>query len=294
MKVIHAYIKGWTQVLQHKRIWGLIYLSNFVLALLSAMPISGFLGRKLGYSTSLGNSLPGFDYTFIGEILQQFNLQVDRILDQTYFNICIFLIVSVFLMGGALSVFQRVPGSFSWTAFWQGCRKFFWRLLRLNIYFLLLHTVVFFFFAFLFSAYCDGLNPFNMESEKQMIDAIMILGPIYLLVFTLITLIHDYAKIHLVRRDERWLYTVFGESFMLVFKNIGRFGALYLLNMFTFLLVFGLYWWGSSFFESVELSSITILFLIGQIFIILRVAIRMLFWSSATYLYQWTRPQHVT
>lgn len=294
MKVIQAYIKGWAQVLQHKRIWGLIYLSNFVLAMLSVLPISGFLGRKLGNTTSLGNSLPGFDYTFLGEILQEFGLQVDRLLDLTYFNILIFLLVSVFLMGGALYTFQRTTIAFSWSGFWLGCRTFFWRLLRLNIYFLLVHTVAFLFFAFLFSNYSDGLNPFNMESEKQMIDAAMFLGPIYLLVFTFITLIHDYAKVHVVRRDEQWLYPVFWESFRIVLKNIGRFCALYILNILTFLLVLGLYWWGSSFFESLDMSSITLLFLIGQVFILSRVAIRMLFWSSATYLYQWTRPQHIT
>jgi hypothetical protein len=294
MKVLSAYSKGWLLVIRNKRIWALLYLVNLVLALFAAIPLSGFLGKTIGDSTLLGSSLPGFDYTFIGELLQQYNLQIDRILDQTFFSIFIFLGVSVFLMGGALHLFRQGVAIFDWSDYWLGCRKYFWRLLRLTFYFLIVHTVTLLVFVTIFASMCEGLNPFLMESEKQMLDAFMVLSPIYLIFFTLITMVHDYAKVHLVALDYKWIYKPFLESFRISFKNSGRFIALYCLNIFTFLIAFGLYWWGSSFFEAVDSSAIIMLLLIGQIFIIIRVAIRLLFWSSATYLYQWTRPQYIT
>lgn len=294
MKVLRAYTKGWSRVFRHKGIWGLMYLANLGLALFAAIPFSGFLGRTVGHSPALGKSLPGFDYTFIGEMLQNYGLQIDRLLDRTYFSIFIFLLVSIFLTGGALHIYRNNEMEFSWEAFWLGCRKYFWRLFRLAIYFLIVHGVLLFLFFAVFSSMSDGLNPFQMESEKQMLDAFMILGPFYLLCFTLVTMIHDYAKIHVVQKDERWLYQPFWDSFRITFKNIGRFLTLYCLNILTFLLTFGLYWWGSSFFEAIHISEITLLLIIGQLFIIARVAIRLVFWSSATYLYQWTKPGHVT
>lgn len=289
MKALHAYFKGWATVFRYKQIGLILYLFNFVLALLAALPVSGFLGRSVGYSMSLGRSQADFDYTFWGELYQRFEQQINGILDQTILFLALFFLISVFLMGGILDYFKNNEERFQLRNFWNACSDFFWRILRLTIYFLLIQGLILALFFAIFTAMCDGLNPFAMESEEQLMDAAMLLFPIYIIVFTFVSMIQDYAKIHLVREQPNLLFKIFRETFSIVLKNIGKFSFLYSLNILTFLLVFALYWWISERFDGMTMRSVNLLFIIGQIFLLARIAIKLLNLSSATYLYEWTR-----
>jgi len=293
MKVIQAYVKGWSSIFRNKRLLLLMYLVNFVLALCSTIPVSGLLGRSLKYSVAFEQNQSGFDYTFFSEMYKRFEDQINGILDQTILFVALFLLASVFLIGGALNIFKASEEGFRFKTFWEGASKYFWRLLRLTIYFLLLHGGVLCFFFLLFSLISGGLNPFEIDSEKQWIDATMILLPIYVLVFTLISMIQDYAKIQLVDQDPPLLFGTFWGSFQLVLKNIGKFFFLYLLNILTFFFCFGIYYWLSDQFDQTTMGSIFLFFLLGQIFILTRISIKLVNLSSATYLYQWTREGYI-
>lgn len=289
MKVIQAYVKGWLRVFNSKRIVGVMYLLNFVLALLSAIPIKGLLGSTVSNSLSLGRSKGGFDYTFLNEINQQYGDRISAILDQTLLFVLLFVVASVFMIGGVLHVFKKDQLNYRLGNFWRGGLKYFGRLFRLTCYFLLVHGLVFLIFFKIFSVMCDGLNPFNMRSEEQMIHAGMILLPIYLIFFTLIALIQDFAKVHLVHTQPKLLFQTFWGSFKLVFKNLGKFFGLYLLNIITFFAVTGVYWLASSQTEGITNSAVLFTFILGQIFILARIAMKLLNLSSITYLYKWTR-----
>ncbi len=286
MKVIRSYIKGWTSLFQYKRMWLIMYGTNFLLALFAAIPVSGFLGRSVGYSMSLGRSHEGFDYTFIGEMYRRFKHQIDAILDQTVLTMLVFFIVSIFLVGGVLHIYKKEIERFSLKTFWRGCSKYFWRFFRLTVYFLAIHGLILFVFFVLFSANTGGLSPFLMESEKELMDTFMWLAPFYVLVFTFVSMIQDYAKIHIVHENPALLFKPIWESIKLVFKNIGKFALLYLLNIITFLAIFGIYWLISDQFDEKTISSIMLLFIVGQLFMIARVGVKLLNLSSATHLYK--------
>lgn len=289
MKSLKAYFKGWSSAIRYKRMTLILYLFNFILALLSAFPVSGFLGQSVGRSMSLERSVPGFDYTFWSEMKQVFGDQINAILDQAIWFVILYLIISIFLMGGILTIFKNNPERFSLKLFWQGASKYFWRLVRLTVYFLSSHVVLLVLFLSIFSAMTNGLNPFKLESEEQLLNAFFVVAPIYLLCFTTLTLVQDYAKIELVHRDPKWLTSTFWGSFKKVFQNFRSFFSLYLLNMLTLGLVFLVYWQISDRIIPDTMSSIALLFLIGQIFIILRILIKLLNLAGITHLYQWTR-----
>ena len=287
MRALLAYIKGWKNIIRNKRLVLIWYLANFMLALLAALPIPEFLGNTVGHSLSLGRSVEDFDFIFINEMMNEYGDLIRSILSQSLWMILLFLLVAIFLLGGVLTVFKLDEDRFSINAFLKGCAKYFWRLLRLAIYFLIIHGVALVIFFGIFSSMCDGLNPFNMESEKQILDALTILVPIYIFVFTVISLIHDYAKIHVVHRSPRFLFKPFFEAFDLVFRNFGKFFFLYLLNILTFLACLGIYWLISSLPGVKTMIGVFLTFLIGQLFIIGRIIIKLVNLSSATYLYKW-------
>ena len=289
MKSLKAYLKGWSSLFCYKWMLMLLYLSNFILAFLAAIPVSGFLGNTVGHSLSLERSVEAFDYIFLNELMNEYRDLIISIPNQSVLFVALFLLFSIFLMGGVLNVLKKDQEHFSFNVFLKGCAKYFWRLFRLNVYFIAIQLGVLAFFFFLFSVICNGLSPFEMESEKQIIDALLILTPIYLLIFTIISMIQDYSKIHLVHQDPGLLFKTFRESFTIVFKNFWRFFFLYLLNIITLLVSFGIYWFLKGLFDASTMLSVFLMFVIIQLFVIARVGVKMLNLSSATYLYKWTR-----
>lgn len=283
MIVITAYTQGWKAVFRNGRMWLALYLFNLLLALLAALPFSGYLSRTIGSSLAAEGSPGGFDYTLFNDWLREYGQGLAPILDASLGFLLLYLLLSVFLMGGILLGFLQFAEPFRWGIFWRGCPRFFWRLLRLTVYFLLVQAAVLSLFGLLFYLTTGGFAIFEMETEMELVQPLYYLLPVYLLVAVLVFMVQDYAKIHVVQEDRKWLARPLRQAFGLVLRNFGSFFLLYLLNIATLLLLFGIYWWGSGPLSSA--GSPALLFLWGQLFIFGRVGLRLLNLASAAYLY---------
>lgn len=281
MRAINAYIKGWKLTWQHRRMWLLFYGFNFLAALIATIPISGYLNNTLGESLASSKLLDGFNYTLITDILNQYGDGISILMDQTLLLILVFLIITIFLTGGMLHLFRQQE-KFDYKTFWYGCQHYFWRLLRLTVYFLIIHIVLLVLFYFLFLRFTNGFSPFKLESEVQVITVLQILIPIYLLLTIFILMVHDYAKIHIVEKDQSVLIAPFWQSFKIVFKNFKNFSLLYLINLLTALILWAVYW----LLSKVNLSAWGLALIMGQAFVLARIWLNMLNLSSATLCYQ--------
>ena len=293
MNPIRAYLEGWKAVFRNGRMWLALYLFNVLLALLAAFPFSGYLGKTIGQSLELQRSLSGFNYTFATDFLREYGQGLSGILDASLGFTGLYLLVSIALTGGILLVFRHFSGPFQWAVFRQGCARFFWRLLRLTLYFALLHISVLALFGGLFYLATGGLSIFQMETELELVRPLYFILPIYLLVAAVFFMVQDYAKVHIVQADESLLTRPIRQAFGLAFRNFGPFFLLYLLNIASLLVLFGIYWWISSRFQATSGGTIAGLFLLGQAFVAGRIGLRLLNLGSATYLYQKaTIPHH--
>ena len=286
MNPIRAYIVGWKAVFRNGRMWLALYLLNFLLALLAAIPFSGYLGKTIGQSLEPERNLSGFNYTFINDFLREYGQGLSPILDASMGFILLYLLFSVALMGGILLVFRHFSEPFQWVLFRQGCFRFFWRLLRLTAYFLLLHVAVLGLFGWFFYLATDGFAVFQMETEFELVRPLYFILPIYLLVAVAFFMVQDYAKVHVVQVDEALLTRPIRQTFGLVFRNFGPFFLLYLLNIASLLLLFVGYWWVAGRIQVASGATIAIAFFLGQAFLSGRVGLRLLNLASATYLYQ--------
>ena len=286
MTATKAYIAGWKATLKTQRMWWLFYGIMFVMALISTLPVKGFLTSSIGNSLALEKSLPGFDYTFFGDLLNEYGFNIDMILNQSIVMVLLFYLVSVFLTGGLLAVFKERPIVFDGAVFWSGCSLYFWRVLRLSIYFIIIHLVLLGLFTMLYFSLSKGMDPFKAENEDLWINNFRILTVIYLLLASFIFVVHDTAKWHMVHTGSHLLVRPFWQSFRIVFKKLGRFLLLFLLNLFTFLLFFGIYYFLKNTFEANTTFSIFLLFLLSQLFIWLRVGLKFLNLAGIGYLYE--------
>lgn len=283
MEFIIAYFKGWILSFRRFGMWLLLYLFNFLFALLAALPMFNLLENKLGRSLEIEKLIPDFDFTVFSDFINQYSDSILVLLDQSRCLILFFFLFSIFLNGGILNSFKHMEDRFSFRVFGSGCTRYFWRLLRLTVYFSAIHIFVFAGFVKIFFLLVDG-DIGDLGSELELYQYLRICISIYILVASIFFMIHDFAKIHMVHEDKRLLFLPFWQSFGLVFKHFLSVFSLYWLNLLTLAgLVFAYVLLNR---PADSASAIGYTFLVGQVFIFGRIGAKLLNLASATIYYQ--------
>ena len=241
--------------------------------------MSGFLGEKLGDTLASNKILDSFDFTVFTDLTNEYWDGLNVILNQSIFGLLLYLLLSVFLVGGILNVFKHQTTTYQLGDFWTGGGKYFWRMFRLMIYFLLIQGLILILFFTLYSSLtAGGLDRFH--NEGTIIRRAFYVLPFYLLVATIFFMVHDYTKIHVVATDKSLLFRPIMQAIRWVFKNFSQTFLLYLLNLLTFGIFFFIYW------KLDGGNAILSIFLIGQFFLLARIGTKLLNLASATALYQ--------
>ncbi len=289
MSILQSYTKAWKLVLSKPRLWLLLYLANFLFALLALYPLNSFLTTTLGNSLNLQQSLGDFDYTLVNDVLNNYGIALSPIFSTSFVVLGMYLLFSVFLMGGILAVIKQAPEHNQLpdrSIFWLGCVRYFWRLLRLTVYFLLVYALVAFAFFTFYSWINNGLNIFEVESDAQLIRSFKMLFPILLTVGIFLFMLHDYVKIHLSYLQNRLLGKAFFQGLRFVLRYLYLSLPLYLLNLLIFALCLGGYYFFQQFLGGNSMGSILLLFVFGQLFILLRIVLKLVNLSSIEHLYR--------
>jgi len=277
MTIFTAYLEGLRTTFRNGKMWFLLYALNFLFAIILAYPLSSLLNNKLSKVPLVDKLFDGFDYTIVNDIVKKYGDAVSVFGGISLYATLLYLLLSIFLVGGILNVFIHHNTSTNLNNFWSGAGKYFFRMLRLTVYFLIIQGVTAFIFSKIYGWFTEGGFE-NFDSEKFLWDLAYIIGPIYLFVATVLFMVHDYAKIHIVHSDKTWITQPILNAFKMVFKNFGRTLLLYLLNLLTFLFFFCIYWKING---PLGGSSILMAFLIGQLFIVFRIGTKLLNLGSA-------------
>jgi len=286
LKAVKAYIKGWLFLFKNWKMCLILYAFNIGFAAVAAFPLNNYLQSTVAHTLSIQESLKGFNYAIISDFLNEYGTGLAVVFNQSLVVLFLFLLVSIFLTGGILNVIKYYPSRFENGLFWQGCIKYFWRLFRLTAYFLIAQGLLLFMAFKVYTFITGGLNFFELESDKQLLDAFKIVFPVYLFLVMLLFLMQDYIKIHIVHQEKFLLTRTIFQGVALVFKNFFPFILLYLFNLATFLIFFAAYWFISNTFQTETLGIIILVFAISQISIIARIGCRLINLSSAGWLYK--------
>ena len=286
MNFFIAYFKGIWLALRKLKMWLLLYFINLVFAILAAIPMSNLIQEKTGRSLALERMLPDFDYTIYQDFMNEYDDAVSVIMGQSRLIFVFYFFLSIFLVGGILSILKNHSEKFKFRAFWKGCTVYFWRMLRLTFYFLFIQGIILAAFSALiyYSKFHEGLDA--VGSEAEMINAVKYMLPIYLIVASVFFLIQDYAKIHVVHKKPNWLFFPFWRSFSIVFNNFLKTYPLYLLNILTFALIFSTFWYFRLSNNMDNSGAVALTFALGQAFVFARIGTKLLNLGSATLMYQ--------
>lgn len=233
------------------------------------MPGQLFYNRlmiALSQSAISEGMLSKVNYHFVFEFLTYHRQALGAIRSVALVLIGVYVLVSLFLLGGVLlSLVETHKTSFS-QRFYQGCGKFFGRFLRLFVYSLILWFIL---LVFMFILYQVGRVLTGKGANEQLAYYLFLIEvAIALLFIFLINMIQDYARFKIVIEDSRYVLRSLFQRMGFFFKRLGGTLVLYDLLVLTGVVIGVVYWGLRSVIPFSSAVAILVNFLVYQLFIV--------------------------
>lgn len=280
-----------------------LWVSTILLTLPLAITLQGMLAQHLGSSLAAEAAATGVNYDWWNEFLAQAAgvgqsflpaiigfaavlKNLSGIADATALPIVILAAVSahtvasMFLVGGVMDRLAR-DRAIGTAAFFAACGVYFVRFIRLGV---IAAALYWFLFAKLHPWLFDGVYSRLTRDLTVERTAFMYRAFLYGLFFAVVlavNLVFDYAKVRAVVEDRRSMIGALAAGMRFVVRNARAAIGLYALNALVFLAVIGLYALAAP-GAAASASG----FAIGQLYIVLRVVVRLQFTASHIALFQ--------
>lgn len=287
-----------------------LWLFNFAMALPLALVMSDQIESSLGASLRYENLRSGFDMDWYEEFSHN-----ARAFGQTFSPAVIgigpflgnleswldgslwtgnaglvglgagYIIVWIFLLGGILQRCTQPNERLTIELFFSACGRYFLRFMLL-----VMISAVFYFFIFIFIAptLFSFITNATRDATVERSVFFMVAGAYMLIAFLLATvnMVFDYAKISTVIRDQRNMLTATMDGFRFVFAHPAKAYGLYFILGGCMLLALGFYSLIAPGANQANRFSIFLAFLIGQVFLVIKLIVRLTFFGGQMALYQ--------
>ena len=280
-----------------------VWLSTLLLAMPLAIALQQMLGAHLGDSMAAQAPADGVNYDWWNEFLAQTSgigatfvpaiigfaavmKNVSSVADKTVVPPVIgmvvigYMVLSLFLAGGILDRLAR-DRAVGAGAFFSACGVYFVRFLRLGVMMTLVYWTLFGpYHSWLFDAVYPAVIA-DLTVERTAFFIRLGFYAAFALPLFAFNILFDYAKIRAVVEDRRSMIGAVVASWRFIKRQPGAVVSLYAMNALVFLLVIGLYY-----LIAPGARADAMAFAIGQLYIVLRVIVRLLFAASQTALFQ--------
>ena len=280
-----------------------LWLATVLIALPFAMMLQGLIGDHLGASLAAESAAEAVNYDWWNEFLAQTSgigvsfvpailgfaavmKNLSTVADTTALPVSVAIavsahtMVSLFLIGGVLDRLAR-DRAVGAGAFFAACGVFAVRFFRLAIIATAIYWVLFVpYHGWLFDELFPTLIE-NVTDERTAFAYRMILYVLFLIPLLMVNLVFDYAKVRAVVEDRRSMIGALAAGWRFVRRHPLGAAALYALDALLFGLAIGLYY-----VIAPAANQNTTAFAIGQLYIVLRVIVRLQFAASQIALFQ--------
>jgi|GEM_PF-1256744 hypothetical protein len=282
MNLSKAYIKGFQKAATLPRMLFIVYFANFFTALILALTFKGVIENAFGQSGILSSLLENFDYTTFSEVMYKNGDSIWAVIGGIKWLIIAYFLLSIFLTGGIINTLK--VGKFTTSDFFGGAAYNFFRFLGLSLLMIFVQLI------FLLAVYIPLGTVLKSVSENMTSEVslyyIAIGGfVLHLLIFLLISMIGDYAKLYISLNDSFNVFKGFWNGVKYVFKNFSKTYFLYLFLLFLPGVVMYLYLFLERDIKMASGIGILIVFAMQQAFMLLRVFLRTWILSSEYLVY---------
>jgi len=300
---VEAFVDGLMRVKRAPWLVIGLWLSTLVLALPLSLALQGLIADHLGASMAAQSAAAGMNYDWWNEFLAQSSgvgqtfvpaiLGFAAILQNlsgvadaggppsaVVWVVAAQLVVSTFLIGGVLDRLAR-DRAVGAGAFFAACGIYFFRFLRLSVVTVSIYALLFVtLHRWLFGQVYSGLLE-DLTVERTAFFYRLALYAVFGALVVAVNLVFDYAKVRAVVEDRRSMIGALTAGWRFVRRNLGATIGLYALNSLVFVAVLLFYYLAAP-----GAAANALAFATGQLFIVLRVIIRLQFAASQTALFQ--------
>jgi hypothetical protein len=300
---VDAFVDGLMRVKRAPWLVVGLWLSTLALALPLSLALHSLIGDHLGASMAAESAATGLNYDWWNEFLAQTSgvgktfvpailgfaavlKNLSGVADASgppspvMWVVLAQLAVATFLLGGILDRLAR-DRAIGAAGFFGACGVYVFRFLRLAVIAGVVYAAL---FVTVHGWLFDGLYPRLLEDLTVERTAFFYRAGLYTVFGVLVAaanLVFDYAKVRAVVEDRRSMIGALTAGLRFVRRNLGATVGLYFLNSLAFLAVLLLYYLAAP-----GAAADTLAFAIGQLFIVLKVIIRLQFAASQTALFQ--------
>ena len=278
-----AFAHGMRRIWLHKRILLWLYLINIVFASVLVYPFRRILD-KVARTDLADEFLTGFSTDAFLDIRMHVGSQLESLGYGAVGLAALYLLVTIFLTGGivaTLALDHRV----SFQRFLGNAGRYFSRYLRLFVTFAVTIGALLAGYKYRLEPYLDDLA--EAETTDRSAFLWQALGVVIVLfVVSLMLMVFDYAKIRTVvdRRKSMIVAAFVGLAFPL--RRAWRCVRLFGMNVLIVVVIFAIFLLVGKQFSNATWGSIVGLFIVQQIFIILRIGMKLSFFASQLAMYE--------
>ena len=304
-------VRAWRDGIRRVAGAPLILIGVWLMTTLVSLPLTvalrGEIRSHLGASLAADTAASGVNYEWMQEFADQasglgttlkptilgFGAVLDNLsafVDNTSRPIVIvgaagaYILLWLFAAGGIIDRYARDRATGA-HGFFSAAGVYFFRFFRLAIVMFAVYGLLFGYLHpwLLDKAYTRLIRDVNVERTAFFIRAGLYL--VFLLVLAACNLVFDYAKVRAVVEDRRSAFGAIAAALRFIRANLSATIALYLLNVSLFALTLAAY-------AAVAPSAggigwtMWIGFAIGQLYILARLGVKLIFWASETSLFQ--------
>jgi hypothetical protein len=288
-------------------IW--LWLANVLVALPLAVAMAASIQDSVGGSLVQQNLRDGLDMGWYGEFAAQakgiestfspsvvgagaFFDNLEAWLNGRLFEMppalvalgVVYALIWALFLGGILHRYGDRRGLFRLSEFFSHGGEFFFRFVRLAVLSGVLYYLVYRFAGWLFGRVEEAMR--DVTVEKTVLGYVVAAALLVALLLTFIHMAFDYAKIATYKENRRSMILAAIRGFRLVLGNFGRATFLYYgLGFFGFTLL-GAYYLVAPGPGQASLPSVVFAFLVGQAYLVARLALRLTFYAGQMALYE--------
>ena len=285
MNIVQAFSKGIRRATSEPKMVLVLYLVNLILAIPLALAFRSVMIAGFGDSLAPGQMMASLDFTVFQDFMNLHYANLQTVLGQVLSVLVLAMLLQTFLAGGVLTVLQDEGRKYSTSSFFKGCGTYFFRFFRLFLLFGVILLVVALVVGGIVIALAEGMTE-NATSELTELWIRFAAIKLFFLPLMLVVMAADNAKIHIVLHDERSVIRACGKGFVFVFRRFFSAFGLEILMLLIPMFLFAAYVVIDLAIGMTTGMTIVLMFLIQQLFMMLRAWTKVLFFAGKMALYR--------
>ncbi len=286
MGIFKAFKNGFLLTGRKSRVIVYLWVVNILFALLLAVPFFHYFSAGLSRSLMGDAVLQKVNFLWLGDLVYQAMENGLTLSNGILFPAILFFLLYIFLNGGIVGRLIEAAEPVTLKAFFSDCGAYFWRFFKLFLISIPAYILVLGIINGITGAI---LNIFTENAATQWPGLIAknIKMIVFLLSFSLVNMLMDYAKIGVVVRHETSVFKEWWRTVKFVGRRFWKTWGLYLLLAVSLVMLSLVYLEIERFIPGNSMMLILVLFLVHQAYLFVKLWFKLNFFASQIEIYRY-------